>query len=264
VIPTSEASCYSEQIAHLPHCYLPNDDRRPIAAASDRAAAGLPGTGFVLCAFTAAYKITPAMFEVWMRVLAALPDSTVLWLRSVGAEARANLTREAENRGVAKQRIIFAPPVADMADHLARLSLADLILDTLPYNAHSTACDALWAGVPVLTCAGEGFAARGAASALTAIGLPELIASGLKDYEHRALQLARCPEQLSDLRLRLAANRSSAPLFDTARSCRQLEMAYFAMHERANRGELPMGFARDEDDLHGESSSSRGAPGSYR
>jgi len=245
VIPPGEQPWYTEQIVYLPHSYLPNDNRRRIAPVPNRNAVGLPDVGFVFCAFTAAYKINPLMFDVWMRLLARVSDS-VLWLRSMGLEARSNLRREAEHRGVSSERLIFAPHVADMADHLARQSLADLYLDTLPYNAHSTACDALWAGVPVLTCAGQGFASRGAASALAAVGLPELVTQCVEEYETLALDLARRPEFLRSLRVRLAQNRSVSPLFDTVRFCRQLEAAYFTMHERAARGDAATGFAVGE------------------
>jgi protein O-GlcNAc transferase len=176
-----------------------------------------------------------------MRLLREVPDS-VLWLRSLESEARDNLQLEARRRGVAAERLVFAPRLASMAEHLARHSLADLYLDTLPYNAHSTTCDALWAGVPVLTCAGRGFAARVAASALTAVGLPELITRSLEEYEHKALELARSPRQLQALRTRLAQNRKSAPLFDTACFTMHLEDAYRTMHQRAVCGQSPRSF----------------------
>jgi predicted O-linked N-acetylglucosamine transferase (SPINDLY family) len=154
----------------------------------------------------------------------------------MGEEARSNLLREAERHGIAPERLVFAPRVASMADHLARQSLADLYLDTLPYNAHSTACDALWAGVPVLSCAGQSFASRVAASALTAAGLPELVMHSLAEYEQQALALAQQPARLAELRTRLAAQRSSVPLFDTALYTRHLEQAFHTMHERAVHG----------------------------
>jgi predicted O-linked N-acetylglucosamine transferase (SPINDLY family) len=195
----------------------------------------------VFCAFTNTYKINPGMYEVWMRLLRAVPGS-VLWLRGVGEPARGNLQREAEARGVEAGRLVFAEHVASMGEHLARHGLADLYLDTLPYNAHSTACDALWAGVPVLTCAGGSFAGRVAASALRAVGLPELISASLPEYERLALELAHAPQRLAELRARLARNRLSQPLFDTAAYTRALESAYRQMHARAARGEPPQGF----------------------
>jgi protein O-GlcNAc transferase len=224
VIPPTEECWYTEKVIRLPHCYLPNDDQRAIGPAPTREQAGLPAQGMVFCAFTNAYKINPPVFDIWMRLLREVPQS-VLWLRGMGPEARGNLLREAAARGVEAQRLVFAPHVASMADHLGRHQLADLYLDTLPYNAHSTACDALWVGVPVLTCTGRTFASRVAASALTAVGLPELITQDLQEYESRALQLAREPERLRELRLRLAQQRDRSPLFDTRAYCQHLENA---------------------------------------
>jgi predicted O-linked N-acetylglucosamine transferase (SPINDLY family) len=232
VIPTGQERHYSERVVRLPHSYLPNDRLREIGPVPTRAAAGLPPTGFVFCAFTNAYKINPPIFDVWMSLLREVPGS-VLWLRAVVADARENLRREARARGVDADRLVFAPHVSSMAEHLARHALADLFLDTLPYNAHSTACDSLWAGVPVLTCPGESFASRVAASALTAVGLPELIAQSLADYERKALELARSPARFQELRLMLEQQRTSSPLFDTVRHCRELELAYRSMHELA-------------------------------
>jgi predicted O-linked N-acetylglucosamine transferase (SPINDLY family) len=232
VIPPGAEPHFSERVVRLPHCYLPNDERREVGAVPTREEAGLPPAGLVFCAFTNAYKINLTMFDLWMRLLRAVPDS-VLWLRALTGEARENLLSEAQTRGVTPHRLVFAPHVAGMAEHLGRLGLADLYLDTLPYNAHSTACDALWAGVPVLTCMGSGFASRVAASALAAVGLPELITSSLAEYERLALALARRPERLQALRSRLARQRSSAPLFDTSGYCRHLETAYRWMAQQA-------------------------------
>ena len=228
VIPVGEERWYAEKVLRLPHCYLPNDDQRVIGPAPTREQAGLPAQGRVFCAFTNAYKINPPVFDIWMRLLREVPHS-VLWLRGMGAEARSNLLREAAARGVEAHRLVFAPHVASMAEHLGRHQLADLYLDTLPYNAHSTACDALWAGVPVLTCTGRTFASRVAASALTAVGLPELITQDLQEYASRALQLAGEPERLRELRLRLAQQREGSPLFDTRAYCQHLENAYQGM-----------------------------------
>jgi protein O-GlcNAc transferase len=202
VIPAGMERCYSEQVVRLPSCYLPNDAQREIGPRPTRAQAALPHQGLVFCAFTQTQKINPPMFDVWMSLLREI-EGSVLWLRDMGVETRDNLQREARARGVTPERLVFAPRVPDMAGHLGRHGLADLYLDTLPYNAHSTACDALWSGVPVLTCAGRGFASRVAASALTTLGLPELITHSLEDYQHRALELARDPEQLLALRCRL-------------------------------------------------------------
>jgi protein O-GlcNAc transferase len=240
VIPQGEEGHYSECVVRLPYCYLPNDDRREVAPPPTRAEAGLPEQGLVFCAFTNAYKINPPVFAVWMRLLRQRAGS-VLWLRGVEASGQHNLRRYAEGHGVAADRLIFAPQVSSSAEHLGRLSLADLYLDTLPYNAHSTACDVLWAGVPVLTCAGRGFASRVAASALTALGLTELITDTLEQYEHRALELT-ATEALRGLRARVSENRSSAALFDTQRYTRALESAYRSMHQRATNALPPASF----------------------
>lgn len=226
VIPHGAEGWYTEKVVRLPRCVLPNDDQRRIEAAPSREAAGLPAHGFVFCAFTNAYKINPAVFDFWMRVLREIPGS-VLWLRDIAPAARDRLLQEAVSRGVQASRLVFAPHVLNMAEHLGRHRLADLYLDTFPYNAHSTACDALWAGVPVLTCTGRTYAARAAASALTTAGLTELITKDLQEYESRAVQLAREPERLRALRQRLAEQRS--PLFDTAGYCRHLEDAFAGM-----------------------------------
>jgi predicted O-linked N-acetylglucosamine transferase (SPINDLY family) len=177
-----------------------------------------------------------------MRLLQAVPGS-VLWLKAPHNSAVGNLRREARARGISPDRIVFASRVPDPADHLARLRLADLFLDTLPYNAHGTACDALWAGVPVLTCAGKTFAGRVAASLLYAAGLPELVTTSLPEYEQAALSLARDPARLSALKAKLIRNRDTAPLFDTARFTRDLEFAYTSMRERHERGLPPVGFS---------------------
>jgi len=238
VIPRGEEQWYAEKVVRLPHCYLPNDDLRAIATAPSREEAGLPMEGVVFCAFTNAYKINPSVFDVWMRLLREVPHS-VLWLRAVASDVRANLLREAAVRGVDPQRVVFAPHVASMDQHLGRHQLADLYLDTLPYNAHSTTCDALWAGVPVITCMGGSFASRVAASALQAVGLPELIGSSLEEYGQLALELACDPPKLRAVRARLVANRRTKPLFDTASYTRGLESAYRAMMQQSRQGLPP-------------------------
>ena len=222
VIPPGDERWYTEEVIRLPGCFMPNDSQRDIGAAPTREQAGLPSTGFVFCAFTNAYKINPPLFDIWMRLLREIPGS-VLWLRSMGPEPRDNLLREAAARGVDAQRLVFAPHVASIAEHLGRHQLADLFLDTLPYNAHSTACDALWVGVPVLTCVGRTFAARVAASVLTTAGLPELITEDLREYESLALRLARDPAQLHAFRQRLT---QKSALFDTRAYCERLESAF--------------------------------------
>jgi predicted O-linked N-acetylglucosamine transferase (SPINDLY family) len=240
VIPEAARPHYAEQVAYLPDCFQANDDQREIGAVPDRAAAGLPEGAFVFCAFNQVNKFTPPLFDVWMGLLRAVPDS-VLWVVANVPAVRRNLAAEAARRGVAAERLIFSPRVP-YADHLARLGLADLFLDTLPFNAGTTASDVLWAGLPLLTCAGESFAARMAGSLLHAVGLPELITHDLDEYEALALKLASTPGLLADIRQRLAVNRRSAPLFDTVRFRRNLEAAYETMWQRHRRGEAPATF----------------------
>ena len=242
VVPDAERRFYAEQIVYLPDAYQCNDSRRQIAERiPSRAEAGLPEKGFVFCCFNSNYKIMPEMFDVWMRLLRSVENS-VLWLYGEYPCAESNLRREAGARGIAPERLIFAART-DLPAHLARLTLADLVLDTLPYGAHTTASDALWVGVPVLTCIGQTFAGRVAASLLTAIGLPELITSSLEDYEARARSLAKDGPALARLRAKLARNRDTSSLFDTARITRNLEAAYREMWQRQQRGEPPASFA---------------------
>jgi protein O-GlcNAc transferase len=233
VIPPEDEPFFSEAVVRLPHTYLPTDDKRAIGPAPSRDEAGLPNKSFVFASFNNSYKITPEMFTIWMRLLRGIEES-VLWLPDA-PEAKENLTREATAHGIAEERLVFAPHVPRNADHLARLSLADLVLDTLPYNAHTTATDALWAGVPVLTCRGKTFAGRVAASALTAVGLPELIAESLAEYETRALAFARNPAALAEIRATLARNRTTMPLFDTVRFTRNLEAALVFLTSASRR-----------------------------
>lgn len=239
VIPPSQRQHYAEKIVSLPHSYMPNDSRRALAdTPPDRAACGLPPDGFVFCCFNNSYKINPASFDRWMTILTQC-DGGVLWLSQGNATAAANLRRHAEVRGVDPARLIFAKRVPENADHLARLALADLFLDTLPYNAHATANDALWAGVPVLSLIGETFAGRVAASLLTAVGLPELIVTTPQAYIERAVALYNDRAMLTALKAKLADNRSAKPLFDTARYTRNLEAAFAAMISRDRAGLPP-------------------------
>ena len=221
VTPPEQQVNFVERFMHLPHCVYPGDSKRPIGAIPTREQCGLPDEGFVFCCFNGSYKITPPMFEIWMRLLHAVPGS-VLWLLESNLLASANLRREAEQRGVAPARLIFAPRVP-LAEHLARHAVADLFLDTLPYNAHTTANDALYAGLPILTCAGETFASRVSGSQLLAIGLPELVTDSLEAYQATALRLSREPDLLRSLRERLRDNRDSSELFNTAGYTRALE-----------------------------------------
>ena len=238
VVPPGDERFFSEAVIRLPNSYQPNDQKRPIAEdTQSRDACGLPAHAFVFCCFNNGFKITPILFALWMRLLAQIPGS-VLWLLETNQAAKANLRREAATAGIAPDRLVFAPRQA-LPEHLARHRLADLFLDTLPYNAHTTASDALWAGLPILTCRGGTFAGRVAASLLTAVGLPDLITSSPDEYEALALALARAPERLSGLKRRLAANRDTAPLFDSRRYTSSLEAAYERMWERHCVGEAP-------------------------
>ncbi|HEX7791942.1 MAG TPA: hypothetical protein VF467_15615, partial [Afipia sp.] len=238
VIPDRQRPFFTEKVVHLPDSYQANDRLRPI---SDRTFArdelGLPPDGFVFCCFNNNYKITPQTFDGWMRILVHVPGS-VLWLIEDNATASANLRKEAAARGVDPQRLVFAARMVP-EEHLARHRCADLFLDNMPYNAHTTASDALWAGLPLLTCAGETFAGRVAASLLRAMGLPELVTSSQDDYERLAVELATKPDRLKALRQKLADNRLTAPLFDTVRFTRHLEQAYGAMHTRRKAGQKP-------------------------
>jgi len=242
LVPPDQQAFFAEKLVHLPECYLPSDTTRAIAEPGQpRSAYGLPDGGFVFACFNNSYKITSPIFAVWMRLLQAV-EGAVLWVRSDNEWTLGNLRREAEARGVAPDRIIAAGR-CPLPEHLARFRLANLFLDTLPYTAHSTAVDAMWAGLPVLTCAGRSYAARSAASLLTAIGLFELVTSSLDEYEALALKLARDPALLVELRDRLARNRSSSPLFNTPRLCRHIESAYEEMHGRWLRGEPARAFS---------------------
>jgi predicted O-linked N-acetylglucosamine transferase (SPINDLY family) len=242
VVPAERRAHYAEAIAYLPDCFQANDDRRAAAERRfTRGELGLPEAALVFCCLNNSHKINPPMFDIWMRLLARAPQA-VLWLLSHEPEVQHHLRREATSRGIDPARLVFAERVP-YPEHLARLAVADLFLDTLPFNAGTTASDALWAGVPVLTCAGDAYAARMAGSLLRAVGLPELITTSLADYESLALRLAAEPTLLGAWRARLAANRCSMPLFDTARFTAHLEAAYLEMWRRHERGDAPSTFA---------------------
>ncbi len=237
LIPAALRQHYAEKIVYLPS-YQVNDSKRPIAPRRfTREELGLPRQGFVFCCLNSTYKLTPGTFDGWMRILAGVPDS-VLYLLGGSAALEGNLRREAQARGIAAARIIFGarlPP----AEYLARYRTADLFLDTLPYNAGTTASDALWAGLPVLTCMGATFAGRVGASVLRAAGLPELIASTPQQYEQLAVELASDPRRMAGIRAKLADGLRTAPLFDTAASARHLETAYARMYDRYHAGLPP-------------------------
>ena len=238
VIPEESRQYYTEKIVHLPHCYQANDSKRQIDGRSyAKKGFGLPEEGFVFCCFNNSYKILPQMFDIWMRLLRALPTS-VLWLIEDNPDATRHLKQEAQARGVDAARIIFAKRVP-LSEHLGRHQCADLFLDTLPYNAHTTASDALWAGLPVLTCTGTSFAGRVATSMLTALDLPELISANIAEYESLAYQLASQPEKLQQIKAKLAKNRLNSPLFNTNLMAKDLEGAYLAMYKRFQEGSPP-------------------------
>jgi len=243
VIPPRSRHYYSERTIYLPNSYFPNSYRinnngPPAADAQpSRSELGLPAAGFVFCCFNSTYKIIPGAFESWMRILESVCGS-VLWLLTDNATAARNLRLEAERFGIDGARLLFAPPVP-LAQHLPRYRAADLFLDTHPCGAHTTACDALWVGLPVLTRSGESLAARVAASLLTAIGLPELITSAQEDYEALAITLATDPPRLRAIRSRLAGNRMTTPLFDTGLLTRHLETGYMEIYRRHHAGLRP-------------------------
>jgi protein O-GlcNAc transferase len=242
VLPYDQQPFYAERIVHLPESYLVNDTKRltPVDPIT-REAAGLPAHGFVFCCFNLTSKITPQMFDIWMRLLRQVAGS-VLWLLRSHPATEQNLAREAAARGVDPARIVYADRMK-LDRHLARHRLADLFLDTLPYNAHTTANDALLAGLPLVTCLGRAFAGRVAASLLVAIGLPELVTHSLEEYEALAARLAGEPSLLAQFRDRLQRNKLTYPLFDSHCYRRRIEAAYMTMWELWQRGEAPRNFA---------------------
>jgi predicted O-linked N-acetylglucosamine transferase (SPINDLY family) len=222
----------------LPDSYQVNDSKRTISNRTfTRAELGLPPTGFVFCCFNNSYKITPHIFDSWMQILRQV-EGSVLWLLEDNAVIARNLRNEAVARGVDAGRLVFARRVAPL-DHLARHRIADLFLDTVPYNAHTTASDALWAGLPVLTCLGKTFAGRVAASLLNAVRLPQLVTTTLEAYQQIAIDLAAHPEKLATIKHQLGELRLKTPLFDTERFTKHIEAAYITMYERYQAGLAP-------------------------
>ena len=247
VVPDSGQSHYSEKIIYLPGCYLPSDSIRPPEVNPfTRKQLGLPENAFVFCCFNNVGKLMPGTFESWTRILKRVDDS-VLWLPQINVAATGNLLRETERRGIAPERLIFASRIDSLAEHRARLGHADLFLDTFPYNAHATALDALWAGLPILTRIGEAFAGRVAASLLTAIGLPELVTASPKQYEDLAVNLAENPERLGELRAKLLNNRNTSRAFDMTRFAANLESAYSLAFEQHLQGNAPDHIHLDRD-----------------
>jgi predicted O-linked N-acetylglucosamine transferase (SPINDLY family) len=240
-LPFSQQPFYAERIVHLPGCFMVQDRQQAVPHSLSRADVGLPSDGFVFCSFNHSYKIREPVFEIWMRLLREIPGS-VLWLLSANPQAAANLRRAAERRTIDPQRLIFAER-ADLAYHLDRQRLADLFLDTVPYNAGATASAALWAGVPMLTCLGTSLVGRMAASMLRAMELPELATGSLAAYEETALTLARDPDRLQSVRRTIEQNKLRGPLFDTERTTRHIEAAYRTMWDAWQRDEPRRPFA---------------------
>ena len=227
-IPYGDQEYYTEKVIRVPDCFMPHDSTRPCPVQPSRNDCGLPDGAFVFCNFNNSYKITHEVFTIWCRLLHAVPNS-ILWLAASNPQAERNLLNSAEKQGLNSERIIYAGKLPQIEEHLARMQCADLFLDTNPYNAHSTCSDALWMGLPVLTCVGDTFPSRVAGSLLTAIEIPELITYNLEDYYNLALELATNRDKLAIIRNKIIANRDNSPLFDSKRFTRNLEAAYIKM-----------------------------------
>ena len=239
LMPSGFDAFYQEKIIYLPQSYQPNDDQRPIAeAVGNRSDHGLPQDAVVFCCFNKPYKITPPVFDCWMQILKAVPDS-VLWLQSTDLTVIGNLRKATQKAGLNPERLVFAGRVATTAEHLARYRLADLFLDTLPYTAHTTANDALWAGLPVLGLSGQTFSARVSESLLTTLGLPDLVMRTLPQYQARAIELAKHPEQRAALRKRLEQGKQDSALYRPAQIARWLEQGLQIAHARYTQGLKP-------------------------
>jgi len=239
IIPSSRKNNFVEKVAYMPHCYQPNDSKREISdRVYTREDQGLPNTGFIFCCFNNLYKILPEVFDTWMRILKAVPDS-VLWLKVVNDSAKKNLLHAAELRGIGSERIVFAEHIDTQVEHLARQKLADLFIDTFPFTAHTTASDALWAGVPVLTRVGKSYASRVPASLLFTLGFPELVTRTVGQYERAAVSIASDYNRLNDIKCRLRVAKSLSPLFNTLRFTRDIEKLYTKMYKNYQEGLPP-------------------------
>lgn len=247
ITPVEHADAYTEKLVLLPDCYFPHDRNRVLEGEPTREAEGLPTDKFIFCSFNQPYKINPQLWDVWCQILREVPNS-ILWLHGFDTIARENLGKEAEARGVSTERLIFAKVKPKLSEHLARIALADLALDTVPYNGHTTTGDALWAGTPVLTALGDYFSARVAASMLHAAGFPDLVASNLDQYAQKAIEIAQNPAQLQALRQRLADSRLTCRLYDSARLTRNIEKAFVAMYENWLAGNAPQLIRIENDD----------------
>ena len=238
IIPPEHKNFYTESVVYLPDTFQVNDTKRQVAMRTPtRAESMLPDNGFVFCCFNNNFKITPEIFDVWMRILNKV-NGSVLWLLGSNPAVSRNLREAAKHRNIAPERLVFSLFAKNHSDYLARYRVADLFLDTLPFNAGGTASDALWAGLPLLTCSGETYTARMAGSLLNAIGLPELITTTLDAYEQMAIDLATHPEKLAAIKQKLAKNRLTTPLFDTKLFTKHIEAAYTMMYER-HQADLP-------------------------
>lgn len=238
IIPECNRDFYAEKVIYLPNCYQANDSKRAISDQKfSRSEMGLPDDGFVFCCFNQNYKITPQIFDSWMHILHKI-EGSVLWLLEDSVTAVANLKKEALTRGIASERLVFAKRM-QLPEHLARHQLADLFLDTVPYNAHTTASDALWAGLPVLTCIGETFPGKVAASLLKAVGLAELITSSQKEYVDLAIHLANDTQRLKNIRNKLSENRLTTPLFNSTLFTKHIEAGYQTAYDRYHDGLAP-------------------------
>jgi predicted O-linked N-acetylglucosamine transferase (SPINDLY family) len=232
IIPSEHQQYFSEKVVYLPDTYMVDDSNRiPSSRVFTRKECGIPENTFIFCCFNGGYKFNPRIADSWSRILLGVENS-ILWISENNQSFKANITSEFKKRGIEPSRIVFAQSIASMSDYLSRYELADLFLDTSPYNAHTTAVDSLKAGIPVLTLMGKSFASRVAASLLNAIGLPELITNTQEEYEALAIELAIHPDKLADIKLRLANNRLTTPLFNTPLFTRNLESAYIKMYER--------------------------------
>jgi len=239
IIPEDKKKYYSENIVYMPNCFMVSDTKSKISKkVFTREDSGLPNEGFVFCCFNNHYKITPKVFTSWMRILTKI-DGSVLWLSEANITIINNLKKQAERSGIDTNRLIFAPRLKFKEDHFNRIKLADLFIDTLPYNAHTTCSDALRMGVPVLTCIGKSFASRVAASLLNAVNLPELVATSREQYESIAIKLASDPEKLKLIKEKLASNLSTTPLYDSPLFTKNLESAYKTMYDSYQKGLKP-------------------------
>jgi predicted O-linked N-acetylglucosamine transferase (SPINDLY family) len=238
ITPSAHAHHFSETLALLPSCYFPVDDKRVVTGITSRNQEGLPHEAFVFCSFNQPYKINPVIWNTWCEILKNVPGS-VLWLHAFDEEAKQRLWISLESKGIDRSRLIFAKMKTKLEDHVGRIALADLALDTVPYNGHTTTLETLLSGVPVITTLGETFASRVAASILTSANLPELVTSSLAEYQRLAIDLAANRRRLLEIRDRVSNIRDTSQLFNTVKFTRDLESIYTQMYENWARGNDP-------------------------